>query len=302
MVVSTSIEAGPDDATWLDVSRTWLPLAVVLPIACLMACEFPAWIQMWILAIALFLGLKWLTFVDNVASGSAVSHARAVGYLLLWPGMDAHRFLAPAHHCEPSRVEWCWAVMKTVTGMVVVYRAARLVERAPPVLAGWLGMCGIVLTLHFGLFHLLSVAWRKAGVDAPPIMEWPILATSAGDFWGRRWNRAFRDVASPYVFRPLVGQFGAAGATMAVFLVSGLVHDLVISLPARAGWGLPTLYFVIQGCAVLAEHSRFGKRLGLGRGVVGRAFCLISVSVPLPLLFHAPFVDRVIVPMLSASR
>ena len=87
---------------------------------------------------------------------------------------------------------------------------------------------------------------------------------------------------------------------MAVFLVSGIVHDAVISIPARAGFGLPTLYFVIQGVGVLFERSRAGKGLGTRSGVTGRVFCAAVTLGPIFLLFHRPFVERVVVPMLAA--
>ncbi len=168
--------------------------------------------------------------------------------------------------------------------------------------AGWMGMVGITLALHFGTFHLLSTAWRQAGVDARPLMDAPLLATSLNDFWGKRWNLAFRDLAHSYVFQTCVGRWGIAAATMAVFVVSGVIHDVVISLPARAGYGLPTLYFVIQGVGVLFERSRLGKRLGLRHGAVGRIYGAALVLAPVGLLFPPPFVERVIVPMLTMLR
>ena len=87
---------------------------------------------------------------------------------------------------------------------------------------------------------------------------------------------------------------------MAVFVVSGLVHDLVISLPAGGGYGLPTIYFLIQGVCVMFERSRTGKRIGLRRGIPGWLFCALVVLGPVGLLFHAPFLERVIAPMLEA--
>ncbi|MBI3463470.1 MAG: hypothetical protein HY000_10495 [Planctomycetes bacterium] len=281
--------------------RAWLPLLLLPASALLVGQPFPAWVLMWLLSAAILLGLKWLTFSDFAVRGQAVSRARAAGYLLLWPGMDAQRFFSTNELSKPSPGEWCWAALKTGIGLVLFSWAVRIVQHGDPRFVGWLGMCGLILVLHFGLFHLLSLAWRQAGADARPIMEWPILATSLGEFWGRRWNRAFRDVAWKYVFRPMIRQVGPARATMAVFLASGVVHDLVISLPARGGWGLPTLYFAIQGCGTLLEHSSVGKQLGLGRGIVGRFCCLATVAVPLPLLFHSPFVERVVVPMLAAA-
>ena len=85
-----------------------------------------------------------------------------------------------------------------------------------------------------------------------------------------------------------------------MFLVSGVVHDVVISVPAGAGFGLPTLYFLIQGLGVLVERSQLGRRIGTRKGLTGRLFCIIVVLGPVFLLFHQPFVERVMVPMFTA--
>jgi alginate O-acetyltransferase complex protein AlgI len=85
-----------------------------------------------------------------------------------------------------------------------------------------------------------------------------------------------------------------------VFAVSGLIHDLVISLPARAGYGLPTLYFLLQGAGVTVERSRLGRRLGLGQGLRGWLFMAVFLTVPVLGLFHPWFVLRVILPFMQA--
>jgi hypothetical protein len=255
---------------------------------------------MWLLAGSIYGGCKWLTLIDSGLAGSAPLR-RTLVYLLFWPGMDARSFLTSAPSVQrPAWSEWSLAFAKTALGMLLIFGLAPLVSNSGEFAAGWVGFAGIVCLLHFGLFHLLSLTWRHYGINSPPIMDAPIKAVSLSDFWGRRWNLAFRELAHTYVFRPLVRRTGVAGATMAVFLVSGVVHDIVISVPAGAGYGLPTLYFLIQGTGVLAERSHRGKPLGLGKGGVGRVFCALLTLAPLPLLFHTAFIERVIVPMLKA--
>ncbi|MEE3367720.1 MAG: MBOAT family protein [Planctomycetota bacterium] len=277
----------------------WLPLVVLPVVVIQFASEWPSWVLMWVVAFSIYAGLKWLSFVDGfVMSKSAVG--RSLGYLLLWPGMDAKSFSSSSRHIERPRLnEWLMAVANLALGVALVVVAVQFVDRVR-MLAEWIGMAGIVFTMHFGVFHLLSVIWREAGVDAPAIMNAPILSSSLSEFWGKRWNLAFRDLAHTFVFRPGVGKLGITGATMVVFVVSGLVHDAVISIPAGGGWGLPTLYFVIQGVGVLFERSRLGKRLGTRRGVIGWLFCATVTLGPVFLLFHRHFLERVVVPMLTA--
>ena len=193
------------------------------------------------------------------------------------------------------------ALTKFLYGLVLYLAAATYVDSEPH-LAAWTALVGIVFTLHFGLFHLLALAWQAVGVRAVPIMDAPILSASLAGFWGKRWNRAFRDLAHAYVFRPLVRRYGPTPATWATFLVSGLVHDLVISVPAGGGFGLPTAYFAIQGLGHALERSPLGRRLGLGTGVRGWLFCLAVTAGPVGLLLHRPFLEHVVVPMLWMTR
>ena len=129
--------------------------------------------------------------------------------------------------------------------------------------------------------------------------SWFKNSTRRGDFWSRRWNTAFNTLAHEFAFRPLARRYGAGRATLGVFLISGLVHEAVISLPARGGFGLPTAYFIWQGLGVLVERSRWGRRMGLGRGWRGWLFVVTFVAAPAFWLFHPPFVQHVILPMLQ---
>jgi membrane bound O-acyltransferase family protein len=289
--------------TPLPAWRGWLPI-VVLPVAVLLAAppDWPPWALMWTLAVAIYAGCKWLTWRRTPAPSHPAAPAwKHLGYLLAWPGLDAPAFLGRSREPvkRPAAGEWAFALAKAACGIAILYGLTRLVPPDHPYLAGWVGMVGLIFVLHFGAFHLLSCAWRRIGVVARPLMDWPVAAASVSDFWGRRWNTAFRDLTHRFLFRPLAARLGPRAAVAAGFLFSGVVHDLVISIPAGGGFGGPTLFFAIQAAAMLAERSRAGRRLGLGSGWRGRLFTALVLVVPAPLLFHPPFVERVVVPFLG---
>jgi len=226
---------------------------------------------------------------------------RVLGYLFAWPGMDARAFLCETGRVEmPARSEWFAAGFKTLFGGLLVWRLARVVLPISDVVAGWVAMIGATFILHFGTFHVLSLCWRRASVDAMPVMRNPLRATSLGEFWGRRWNTAFHELASRFTFTPLRQRFGVTAATLATFVTSGLIHELVITVPAGGAYGLPTGYFVLQGLGVAGERSMLGRRLGLGGGVRGWLYTVLVVAGPVTMLFPPVFVQRVILPMLAA--
>jgi len=278
----------------------WLPI-LVLPIAAI-ACRnlFSAWAFMWILSFAIFIGLKWLTWWK---ARGVVEHPtwRSTAYLLAWPGMDAEAFLDVEHQVLPPPARtWVRASLETALGAVLLWVVARSVPQREALLRGWIGMVGLILLLHFGTFQIVSLVWQSIGVKAVPIMMAPLRAVALSEFWGRRWNLGFRLLAHELIFRPLYRKVGAGLAGFLVFVASGLIHDLVISLPARGGYGLPTGYFVLQGVGITMERSTLGKRIGLGGGRIGRLFMALFVAGPVFWLFHPWFVLRVMLPFMHA--
>lgn len=273
----------------------WIPI-LLLPAAVYLTAKggIPRWQLMWALTAAIFAGVKWSSWWN----GPRLTPSRATAYLLLWPGMDPQPFALTARHpALPHRAEWLWAIAKTLFGVSLIWLDS---PHLPPLARAWTGMIGIVFVLHFGLFHLLALSYRAAGLPVEPLMRNPSAAASLGDFWGARWNRGFRDWAHRQLFRPVEQKLGPMVALWWVFLVSGLLHEVAISVPAGGGYGGPTAYFLFQGGGTLLERSRWAQGAGLrGHPWRGRLVTLTVVIAPLGLLFHPPFAIRVILPFLQ---
>ena len=165
-------------------------------------------------------------------------------------------------------------------------------------LATLLALPALSLLVHFGLCNLLAGAWRLRGVACSPLFRAPLRAQNLSEFWGRRWNLAFSEMARIAVYRPLAPRLGPWPALIAAFALSGLLHEMAISVPVRAGFGLPLLYFIVHGGLVLLERalSKAGHPLA---GRFGRVWTFFWLAAPLPILFHEPFLAGVIWPLIG---
>jgi alginate O-acetyltransferase complex protein AlgI len=279
-----------------------MPLVLLPMLVMSLRAKLLPWVFMWMLAAAIFAGCKWQTWWEarSIVRGTK-NWRHSAAYLLLWPGMEAQEFfeIGTEKQSIPAS-EWIAGVAKTLGGLALIWTGARVISLGHPLLGGWLGMVGLVLFLHFGTFHLIALAWQQSGVRVKPIMQRPLASRSLSELWGKRWNLGYRKLSHTLVFLPLQKRFGLAAGTLGAFLASGLLHDLVISVPARAGYGLPTAYFLAQGLGVLVERSEAGRRFGLGRGTKGWLWTALIAIGPLYVLFHPWFVMRVIVPFLRA--
>jgi alginate O-acetyltransferase complex protein AlgI len=263
------------------------------------ASDIPAWAVMWTLALAIYATLKLLMW--SSAKRTNVPIWRHAAFLLAWPGFNATAFLDTRIRPSVPRLnEWMVAVAEVLLGISILCEISRLILPDFFFLIGWIGLIGFGLSFHFGLFRLLSCFWRAVGADARPIMDAPFKSTGVVEFWGRRWNTAFRDFTNQFVFRPFARRWGASAALFLTFLFSGIIHEVVISLPAGGGYGRPTEYFLIQFLAAMFEKSRAGRALKLAGGIRGWCFATAVVVLPAPLLFHDQFLRAVVVPFLHA--
>lgn len=159
-------------------------------------------------------------------------------------------------------------------------------------------LVGFSLILHFGLLSISAGGWRLLGANTYLLFKSPVKSMSLSEFWSRRWNVAFSEMTSIAIFRPLRNKVGNATALMTGFAFSGLLHELALSVPVNSGYGLPMLYFIIQGVMVLLEKILLiNKVVFLNSNILARVWTLFWVIAPAPLLFHAGFIKQIVWPL-----
>jgi alginate O-acetyltransferase complex protein AlgI len=270
--------------------RVAAPAGVVLCAGSLVAVErvlgsAPPAVRMLGLIAALLYGAKSLVCTAARARGAArLRLAPRLCFTLLWFGMNPRAFAARRERGLPGArrlaLRGCLC-LALGTGLALAARGTA----APLGVA--LTVVGFSLAVHFGAFDLLAALWRARGHAVHALFVAPWRARTLPEFWARRWNVGFAEMTALLVQRPLAARLGAARARVASFAFSGLMHEVAISLPVMAGFGLPTLYFVLHGLA----SARRGH---------GRAWTFLWLVVPLPLVFHPWFVRGVVIPWVGA--
>jgi len=276
-------------------AASWTLVVVALWSAHRVTVGQPPGFRMLIVIAALLFAMKAVVSVEARArDGTRLPLLRWLAFTTLWPGMRPALF-AHLRPGRPGAARLLWTGLVHTAFGASLFELARLTWQvtASAVLSSLLLLPALSLLLHFGAFDLVAGVWRRAGADVPPLFRAPLRSASLGEFWSRRWNLAFSEMTSLVVYRPLAESAGRRTALVSAFLFSGLLHEAAISLPVRAGFGGPLLYFAIHGVLTQIERER---------GPFGRAVTLLALLLPLPLLFHVPFLRGVIWPLLGSSR
>lgn len=273
----------------------WAMSAAGLLAAGWLVRDQPAGYRMLALCGALLYGMKAVVGAAAVRAGGApLGPVRWLAFAALWPGMRPAPFhglgSGPRHGAGELALR---GLRNLACGVALVPLAGRLGRTGHELPAFLLGLPGISLATHFGLFNLAAGGLRRAGVDVGALFRNPPASRSLSEFWGRRWNRAFSEMTSIAVHRPLRARLGNRAAIPIAFLFSGALHELAISVPVRAGWGGPLGYFALHALAMALE-----RRLTL-EGTAARLWTLAWIVLPLPLLFHAAFRADVVAPLLG---
>lgn len=284
------------------------PLAWALPLVGTflthrLTLQDPAGFRMLALIGALFIGMKAVVAVsDRLAGGKALSFTRWVLFAAAWPGMDLAPFRGqrtPRQGAGRLALQGSLCALGGVATMLLAVPFWHATHWTFAITV--LFFIGSSLLVHYGFFTLAAAFWRRMGFDVAPQFKDPFPSESLSEFWGRRWNLAFRDMTACVLYAPLKGRLGQGAALLLAFALSGLLHEVAISLPVQAGFGLPLGYFLLHG--MLVGFERWGMDRGLRfRGVGGRLWVYFWLIAPLPLLFHRPFLTGVIWPLIGATR
>jgi alginate O-acetyltransferase complex protein AlgI len=208
-------------------------------------------------------------------------------FLFAWPGVipDCFRERHTARTIEPGPFLAAWARMGLGAASVVLLAA--LAPRISDRLLGPAGIAALLLAVHLGICDLLPWLLRWAGFGVPLLFDRPWAARSLAEFWSRRWNLAFVEMNQRLFARTLYRRLGKTGSRLALFALSGLLHELALSFPAGGAWGLPLGYFLLQG-ALVGVEKRFR--------IVNRAWTWFWLIATSPWLFHEPFRRALIIP------
>ena len=266
-------------------------------------------IQMLAIIAITFTGMKVIAVIcEYKGKVPALTLLQWLAFTVGWAGMRAKPFESLGGKPVPQ----AWPIIRFGTSRIIAGAAIILLARQVVnfpwntglvyVLVSIMLLIGISLILHFGLLSISAGMWRLAGVNTYVLFRQPAKAASLNEFWSKRWNLAFSEMTSLAVFRPLKNKAGGAVALMLAFLFSGLLHELALSVPVHSGYGLPTLYFVIQCALVLLEKTLvLHQYTFLQHWFWARAWVFFWLILAMPLLFHEQFIKQIVWPLAGLS-
>jgi hypothetical protein len=227
---------------------------------------------------------------------------RLLAYLI-WIGMQPRLFLAgrePDPQAPAPTVRG--ALLNALTGAVLLWGVPHLLPASTPLAVRvWIALVGFGFLSLLARLDVWALIFRALGFPVEKLFVCPVAATTLGEFWGRRWNRIVSGMLRDVVFKPVARRAGVWVALVAVFLYSGLYHEIV-SFIAESGYGKPTTYFLIQLLGVAVENVRPVRRRLRSHPWVGRLWTLAVVILPSGLFLHPAFVDRFVLPLFAELR
>ncbi len=266
-------------------------------------------IRMLDIILVMFIGMKIITTGEmKKQKDFDLTLVQWLAFSFGWAGMRADIFQTLGQKSVEGWKEMILiGVSRLIAGLLIVFLAKYIFTHGlgseyNVVVISCLLLIGFSLTLHFGLLSISAGLWRYLGVKTYYLFNSPLKSGSLNSFWGKRWNLAFSEMTSIAIYRPLMKQTDAKAAFFLSFLFSGLLHEAAISLPVNNGFGLPLLYFAIQGLVMLAEQFLSKRNITFFKnGSIAKLWMWFWIIVPAPVLFHIYFIREIIWPLAGLS-
>jgi hypothetical protein len=256
--------------------------------------------RMFVIVFLQLLSMKVVVMVESYSGRNGLNVFQWVAFSLGWFGMRPVLFEKLPAASLTYRALLVKGLIRIVIGVALIYvsiliSGSTLASKIffPQLLL----LVGLSFILHFGLLNISTAMWRRAGVDVQELFRSPYRSRSLKEFWGKRWNLAFSEMTAVIAFRPLKEKIGSEKAVALSFLLSGLLHEIAISLPVKAGYGLPMLYFLIHAVAMQLESKFLFVQNIVRHRVWSHVWVMGLLVLPMPLLFHRAFIDGVLRPL-----
>lgn len=278
-------------------SLAWIIVVVTVVASTTYTLNQVPLMRMVIIVYLLMVSMKIIVTVEAYSPENNLNILQWKGFSLGWFGMQPALFESFPSSTLPFIDLLLKGFSRIVIGFLLLYLSTLTAAYEKVFFPQLLLLAGLSLVLHFGILNLCAAGWRILGVRAPELFRSPYKSRSLKEFWGRRWNRAFSEMAALIAYRPLREKIGVRTAMVISFLLSGLLHEIAISLPVHAGYGLPMLYFIVHAFAMyLEERCGFVQRV-IAHPVFSHLWVMGLLILPLPLLFHRPFLEGVLIPL-----
>ena len=269
----------------------------------------PAGFRMLAIIAVMLYSIKSIVCIEAFARDHVrLSFSTWLVFTLFWFGMNPRIFVGPFNKpFSDSGKIFFLGLTNFLVGALLVLSANLIADQFPhglseKITCTILLLTGLSLMLHFGLLNMSAGILRYKGVNAHKLFNAPIRSSSLTEFWGKRWNIAFSEMASQIIYRPLIGPLGKTTALVSAFLLSGLLHEAAISLPVKTGFGLPMVYFVLHAVLMQIEQKLEKENRAINKKTgLGRCWTIFWLVAPAPLLFHSYFLKGIIWPIIGLT-
>jgi hypothetical protein len=238
--------------------------------------------------VALLLALRVYSYCRSTVQGGFLNYVRFLSLGLLSP----HLVYSPSERAIRRRTPVGVEILRVaggVTTAVVLFYLTRQLIGTQPAINSWLvndliitvGFVFIVQAVGQGFFGL----WQLLGIRSHPLMNNILLSRTPAEFW-RRWSWPIHLWLYRYVYIPCGGNSNPVRATLAVFLISGLQHELLVALAIGRVTGHQTAFFMLNAFGVIASPTmeRFARRGILAQSLM-RLTTILFLAATASLMF-----------------